>query len=303
MAPLGVVTVDVAQQRQQLREGDGIDAVRVVPQAVLGPLLQLVEAPAALGDADDGDLQLLVGHHPLEGREDLLVGQVAGGAEEHQRVGDGVGLPCRLLVVAAELEAHGRQHAVGEVGLAPRAEALVERRGEHGRGHRLVDGGDGRPPPLTRVGHPAREVVEPRADEQGVGGEVEQPRRDDAPPPPQLGDLLEVELVLVELGVAQRRRLGVDRVVLEADVGVAQHVQALGVGRHDPVLDAVVDHLHEVAGAARAAVEPPLLGRRRRAAPFPPLGARRRLPTPGASTSSTGCSRATAVSSPPTIRQ
>ena len=34
-----------------------------------------------------------------------------------------------------------------------------------------------------------------------------------------------------------------------------QDVEALGVRGHDPVLDAVVDHLHEVAGAVRAAVQ------------------------------------------------
>ena len=35
-------------------------------------------------------------------------------------------------------------------------------------------------------------------------------------------------------------------------VGVAQDVEAFGVGLHQAVLDAVVDHLDEVAGAARA---------------------------------------------------
>ena len=57
------------------------------------------------------------------------------------------------------------------------------------------------------------------------------------------------------LGVAQRRGLGVDRVRALADVRGAQDAEPLGVGRHDPVLDAVVDHLHEVAGAVRPAVE------------------------------------------------
>ena len=49
----------------------------------------------------------------------------------------------------------------------------------------------------------------------------------------------------------------------EAGAGVVEEVEALGVGGHDPVLDPVVDHLHEVAGARRAAVEIALLGRRR----------------------------------------
>ena len=60
--------------------------------------------------------------------------------------------------------------------------------------------------------------------------------------------------------------------VLLADVGRAQDVQALGVGGHQAVLDAVVDHLDEVAGAVRSAVQVALL---RRAAGL--LAARRAL--------------------------
>ena len=47
--------------------------------------------------------------------------------------------------------------------------------------------------------------------------------------------------------------------VLRADVGVLQDVQPFGVGGHQPVLDPVVHHLHEVPGAGRAAVEVALL--------------------------------------------
>ena len=62
------------------------------------------------------------------------------------------------------------------------------------------------------------------------------------------------------LGIAQRRRLGVDLVRLLADVGGAQDAQALGIGGHDAVLDAVVHHLDEVTGTIRAAVQVALLG-------------------------------------------
>ena len=48
-----------------------------------------------------------------------------------------------------------------------------------------------------------------------------------------------------------------------ADVGCIDDAEALGVGGHDAVLDPVVDHLDEVPCTGRAAVEPPLLGRRR----------------------------------------
>src|SRR5262245_22886297 len=62
------------------------------------------------------------------------------------------------------------------------------------------------------------------------------------------------------LGIAQRRRLGVDRMVALADIGRAQDAQALGVGCHGAVLDPVVDHLDEVAASVRSAVEIASLG-------------------------------------------
>jgi nucleoid-associated protein YgaU len=61
-------------------------------------------------------------------------------------------------------------------------------------------------------------LSEVRAAHEGLRGEVEQPGGDDAAAPPDLGDVAEVEVVLVVLGVAQRRRL---RVLLVALVGLA----------------------------------------------------------------------------------
>ena len=48
--------------------------------------------------------------------------------------------------------------------------------------------------------------------------------------------------------------------MLLADVGAFEDAQAFGVGGHDAVLDAVVDHFDEVARAVGAAVEIALLG-------------------------------------------
>ena len=69
-----------------------------------------------------------------------------------------------------------------------------------------------------------------------------------------------IEVVLVVLGVAQRRGLRVDRVPFLADIGVPEDVHPLGIGRHDAVLDAVVHHLDEMAGAVWAAMQVALLG-------------------------------------------
>ena len=52
----------------------------------------------------------------------------------------------------------------------------------------------------------------------------------------------------------ERRGLRVHGALAAARVGVREDVEALGVGGHEPVLDAVVHHLHEVPGAVRPAV-------------------------------------------------
>ena len=62
-------------------------------------------------------------------------------------------------------------------------------------------------------------------------------------------------MVLVVLGVAQWRRFRVDRVPLLAHIGIAQNAQTFGVGGHEAVLNTVVDHLDEVTGTVRTAVQ------------------------------------------------
>lgn len=45
--------------------------------------------PPPLGHADHGHVEVAALDHRLEGRKDLLAGEVAGGAEQHERVGPG----------------------------------------------------------------------------------------------------------------------------------------------------------------------------------------------------------------------
>src|SRR5262245_48937719 len=63
-----------------------------------------------------------------------------------------------LLLVPSELIAHGGEQLVGEVGLAARAEALVEGGGEHVGGNALVDCRLDGPAALPGIGHPACEL-------------------------------------------------------------------------------------------------------------------------------------------------
>ncbi len=112
--------------------------------------------------------------------------------------------------------------------------------------------------------------------EERDSGQIQQPRRDDAAAAPDLGDIGQVEVVRVVLGVAERRGFGVDGASLRADVGVAKDVQPFGVGGHDAVLDAVVDHLDEMPCAAWAAVQVAVFGGAARSFPDRACAAPRR---------------------------
>ena len=151
--------------------------------------------------------------------------------------------------MAAELVPHGREDLLGVGVILPRAEAGVERRGEHVGRDGLLDGGHDGPAALAGVLHDAGVVREAGVLDQGHRREVEEPRPDDRPAAPHLGDVGEVEVV----AVLRREFLGVGRL---------EDVETFGVGLHQAVLDAVVDHLHVVAGARGAAVEVAVLGGR-----------------------------------------
>ena len=77
-------------------------------------------------------------------------------------------------------------------------------------------------------------------------------------------------------------------------------LKPLRVGGHDPVLDAVVDHLDEVSGAVGAAMQITQFG-----GAVELLAARRarQVPLPGASVEKIGSRCFTTFSSPPIIMQ
>ena len=179
----------------------------------------------------------------------------------------------RLHRVAAELVAQRREHAVGEVAVAARAQARVERGGDHRRRHvvggRVLD----RPAALAGV----LGVALDRSEVVAVGferarGQFAQPRAHDRALTPEVRDLRVVEL----------------------ELALVEHVEALRVGLHQAVLDAVVDHLHVVPGAG---------ARRSAASPRGPIAATLCSLVSGASTSRIGASCLTAFGGPPTIMQ
>jgi hypothetical protein len=82
-----VITVDVAQPLHQRGECRLIDAPAVLLEAVAGALPQLFDRPARLRDPDDRRFEGAASDHVLQGRENLFICQVPGGAEEHQGIG------------------------------------------------------------------------------------------------------------------------------------------------------------------------------------------------------------------------
>ncbi len=204
-----VVAVHVAELLRQLREGLGVDAAAVLGHAGPRALHELLAVPARPRHADHRDVEPAAAGQRLEGREDLLVGEVAGGAEEDEGVGARPGRRSLLLHVAAEAEAHRGEHLVLEEVQVARGEALEEGGGEDVGGHALVVGGRTvqRPSPESDTLPP--NLSRPGSRSEGLRREVEEPGGDDAAAAPQLGDVGEVEVVLVVLGVPERRRLRV----------------------------------------------------------------------------------------------
>ena len=101
------------------------------------------------------------------------------------------------LKVSTKLITQRRKHAVGENIRAAGAEARVERRTQHRRGHRLVDCGLDGPAALARVRHAACELRQLGVVEQRPRGQIEQLRADHAAAPPDLGHIAQMDVILI----------------------------------------------------------------------------------------------------------
>src|ERR1700722_4769374 len=97
-----VIAIDVPQEAQELIKLSGVGAA-VLLDAVFRASLELFDGPPSLGDADDRHIDALVADEAQKRGEDLLEGEIAGSAEEHQGVGLGglhltsCGIPVRKL--------------------------------------------------------------------------------------------------------------------------------------------------------------------------------------------------------------
>lgn len=91
--------------------------------------------------------------------------------------------------MATELVAHGGQELIGELRLAARGEALVERRAQDRCRHTFVNRGGDRPAPFAGIGDASRELGEPGVGNQRSGREIQEPGPYDAAAAPDFGDV------------------------------------------------------------------------------------------------------------------
>jgi len=71
----------------KLGEGFGIESA-MGAKAVLGARLQLIERPSRLGNTNDWYIEPFVTNQSLQRGKNLLVGKVARGPKENNRIGD-----------------------------------------------------------------------------------------------------------------------------------------------------------------------------------------------------------------------
>ncbi len=91
-----------------------------------------------------------------------------------------------------------------------------------------------RPAPFPRVLHVAGILGKRGILGECHRGQIKEPRTDHAASAPNFGDIAQVEIILLVLG-----KFGLVR--------VTEDIKAFGIGLHDPVLDSVMHHLHEMS--------------------------------------------------------
>src|SRR5271155_2026048 len=114
-----VLAVNVTQMLEQQGKRLLVDATAVSLDAVVGAGPELIQVPARLGYSNDRELKMAAPRYRMQSRKDLLVGQIAGRAEEGQGVRMWLAhapLPF-LFQMSAEFESHRRQQLVLELGV------------------------------------------------------------------------------------------------------------------------------------------------------------------------------------------
>ena len=195
-----------------MREGGLVEAA-VMLEAVPGARLQLVEVPAGLGDADDRHVDAL-----RRAPGPAATGRSACRRDRRWRRRRRARRRARRLI---------SEPPAGFSWWPPNSKRIADSslsaysaspRDSKRANSAALSTGAGTPSSIAAcsVQRPSPEsdtrpakFAEVGSSRSARGGQVEQPRADHAAAPPDLGDLGDVDLVAIELGMAQRRRLGV----------------------------------------------------------------------------------------------
>jgi hypothetical protein len=149
-----IIAGDIRESRAEVRKCRWVQRA-VCSDAVSRALAQALQRPIRSGHAEDRNVQSAATTHGVQGREDLLVRQIAGGAEQDQGVRwvlshrQNVVLFFRPLDVAAKLIAHRGKQPVRPLVFAARAESLEQGSRQDWRGDRTFDRGGRRPAALA----------------------------------------------------------------------------------------------------------------------------------------------------------
>src|SRR5258708_24076428 len=109
--------------------------------------------------------------------------------------------------VPAELISHRRQNFGREVTFAARGEALEERSREYRSRRGGFNRSENRPAAFAGIGDTPGETLERGLFKEGDGRQIEKPRSHHAAAPPHFGDVRQINVVLIMLGIPQRSSL------------------------------------------------------------------------------------------------
>jgi hypothetical protein len=81
-----VIPINITQEPAQFIERRRIDSPPVFLDAVSRPRSKLINIPTCLGHPDNRHVEVAAFDHRLQRRKDFLVGEIATGTEEDQRI-------------------------------------------------------------------------------------------------------------------------------------------------------------------------------------------------------------------------
>src|ERR1039458_1312593 len=188
--------------------------------------------------------------------------QILGGTRKiqtHPNRGSSFHLSRSLFYMSSELMPHRGQNSIGKVRIAAGTESFIKRDTQNRGRDSFIKCGLDCPASHPRIRKASGIAFEARLFQQLSRCEIQQPRGNHATSAPDLRDVGQTKLILIEFGLPQWCGLCISLKLCFASIGMLKDVQPLRVSRHNAVLDSVVDHLNEMASATGPAMQIALL--------------------------------------------